>query len=131
MAHPEQQEYCKSVRNKFPEYFKDVFILDIRSLDINGNNRYLFDSSSVYIGIDVALGPNVDFASSGHELAVPDETFDVVISTECLEHDRYWQRTLQNAIRMLRPGGMLLMTCATTDRPEHGTRRTSPENAPL
>ena len=131
MAHPEQQEYCKSVRNKFPEYFKDVFILDIGSLDINGNNRYLFDSSSVYIGIDVALGPNVDFASSGHELAVPDETFDVVISTECLEHDRYWQRTLQNAIRMLRPGGMLLMTCATTDRPEHGTRRTSPENAPL
>lgn len=131
MAHPEQQEYCKSVRNKFPEYFKDVLILDIGSLDINGNNRYLFDSSSLYIGVDVALGPNVDFAILGHELAVPDETFDVVISTECLEHDRYWQRTLQNAIRMLRPGGMLLMTCATTGRPEHGTRRTSPENAPL
>jgi hypothetical protein len=64
VAHPEQQEYCKSVRNKFPEYFKNVLILDIGSLDINGNNRYLFDSSSVYIGVDVALGQNVDFAMS-------------------------------------------------------------------
>ncbi len=43
----------------------------------------------------------------------------------------YWTRTLQNMVKLLRSGGLLVFTCASTDRPEHGTLRTSPENAPL
>jgi hypothetical protein len=29
--------------------------------------------------------------------------------------------------RMLKPGGFFTFTCASTGRPEHGTRRTTPE----
>jgi len=36
-----------------------------------------------------------------------------------------------NIIKMLKPGGLFLFTCASTGRPEHGTRRTSPIDAPL
>ena len=32
---------------------------------------------------------------------------------------------------MLKPGGLFLFTCATTGKPEHGTRRTTPMDAPL
>ena len=130
MAHLEQKQFCTSVKLRFSEYFKNCFVLDIGSLDINGNNQYLFENYH-YIGIDVAAGKNVDIVSKGHELALPDATFDVVISTECLEHDQYWDKTIRNAIRLLKPGGLFLITCATTGRPEHGTRRTSPQDAPL
>jgi SAM-dependent methyltransferase len=131
MAHPQQRAFCESVKQRFPEYFSGVFALDIGSLDINGNNQYLFDSQSLYLGVDVAEGRNVDVVAVAHTSGMPKETFDVVVSTECLEHDRYWDRTLRAAVDMLRPGGLLLVTCATVGRPEHGTRRTTPQDAPL
>ncbi|PRF64474.1 hypothetical protein C6Q09_24600 [Burkholderia multivorans] len=131
MAHPQQRAFCSTVKSRYPQFFQGVFALDIGSLDINGNNQYLFDASSLYLGVDVAEGRNVDLVCPAHELGLPPNTFDVIVSTECLEHDRYWDQTLRNAVRMLRPGGLLLITCATEGRPEHGTRRTTPQDAPL
>lgn len=128
MAHLEQIEYCSKVKNKFPEWFTNKFVLDIGSLDINGNNQYLFNNCP-YLGLDIGEGRNVDIVSKGHELNLPDSTFDVIISTECFEHDMYYKKTLRNIYRMLKPGGLLIFSCATTGRPEHGTRRTTPGDA--
>lgn len=130
MAHPEQIVFCKSVKDELPSFFKDKLVIDIGSLDINGSNNYLFDNC-VYLGLDLAPGKNVDFVSKGHELNLPNESVDTIISTECFEHDPFYDLTIQNIIRMLKPGGLFVFTCATTGRPEHGTRRTSPDNAPL
>ena len=69
--------------------------------------------------------------SKGHELHLPDENVDVIVSTECFEHDQFYPLTLKNLIRMLKPGGLFVFSCATTGRPEHGTRRTTPEDAPF
>lgn len=131
MAHNQQANFCKSVRDLFPQYFCGVFVLDIGSLDVNGNNQFLFAEDCLYLGIDVALGKNVDIVTPGHLLNLPPATFDVIVSTECLEHDRYYIETLRNIVRLLKPGGLFLMSCATTGRPEHGTLRTSPGDAPL
>ena len=131
MAHQQQAYFCASVREAFPQYFSGVFVLDIGSLDVNGNNQYLFDYNCVYIGVDVAVGRNVDIITPAHLLSLPDATFDVIISTECLEHDRFYIETLRNIERLLKPGGLFLMTCATVGRPEHGTLRTTPQDAPL
>ena len=130
MAHRQQINFCLSVKNRFPDKFKRKAVLDVGSLDINGNNRYLFSDSS-YVGVDLAPGRNVDMVCRGHELKLPDAMFDVVISTECFEHDMYWELTLNNCARLLKPGGLFLFSCATTGRPEHGTRRTTPKDAPL
>ena len=130
MAHKEQTTFFISIKDKFTEYFNNSFVLDVGSLDINGNNQYLFESCT-YIGVDIAQGDNVDIISKGHELNLPDESFDVVISSECFEHDMYYVKTLQNMLRMLKPGGLFTFTCATTGRPEHGTARTTPNDAPL
>lgn len=129
MAHEAQQNYLKGVKQLFPLRFKNVSVVDIGSLDINGNNRYLFEDSE-YIGVDVAAGKNVDVVSKGHEYH-PEKQFDVVLSTECLEHDKYYRETLLNMLTLLKPGGILILTFATTGRPEHGTRRTTPQDAPL
>ena len=123
MSHEAQRVFCSRMKELHPEHFKDNKVLDIGSLDINGNNKFLFDNSE-YIGLDIAEGNNVDVVCIGHEYDAPDETFDTIISTEALEHDMYYEKTILNAIRMLKKGGALVLTCASTFRPEHGTPRT-------
>lgn len=130
MSHKEQQDYCKWVKDILPSFFKNVKVLDVGSLDINGNNRIWFEDSE-YTGLDIGPGPNVDVVSLAHEYQAPDESFDVIISTECFEHDMHWEKSLANIVRMLKPGGLFVFTCASEGRPEHGTRRTKPEDAPL
>ena len=130
MSHEQQTDFCRRIRAMRPEFFKDVLVLDVGSLDINGSNRFLF-KNCLYIGLDLGPGRNVDVVSPVHKLGLPDATFDTIVSTECFEHDMHWDKSLGNIVRMLKPGGLLLFTCATTGRPEHGTRRTTPQDAPL
>jgi SAM-dependent methyltransferase len=132
MAHLAQQRFCEKVKALFPEYFKGVNVCDIGSLDLNGNNHYLFEDYS-YIGVDVGRGRNVNVVSKGHEYKpIDDKKYDIVISTECFEHDMYWDKTIINVCEnLLKEGGMFLFTCATTGRPEHGTSRSDPQDSPL
>lgn len=130
MAHHEQKVFCLKVKENHPDFFKNRKVLDVGSLDINGNNRYLFDTSQ-FCGIDIGPGNNVDIVSKAHEFNAPPESFDFIVSTECFEHDMFYPQSLQNIVRILKSGGMFLFTCATIGRPEHGTRRTSPADAPL
>jgi SAM-dependent methyltransferase len=129
MAHLQQQQYIQSVKERFPKYFIDSHVLDIGSLDVNGNNRIYFTNCN-YLGIDIASGNNVDIVSTGHEYK-SEKLYDTIISTECFEHDKFYPLTLKNCINLLKPGGMFVFTCATTGRPEHGTQRTSPQSSPL
>ena len=130
MAHQSQIDYCQSVKKKFPIFFINRRVLDAGSLHVNGDNRYLFTNCQ-YIGIDVGKGKNVDIVSKIHEYDADDGSFDVIISTECFEHDMYYESSLKNIVRMLKSGGLFLFTCATTGRPEHGTRRVNGQDAPL
>lgn len=130
MAHIWQQQFVQRTKELFPESFHQKTVLDIGSMDINGNNRGYFTECQ-YTGIDVGEGPNVDVVCSGH-LYRPDEyeVFDTIISTECLEHNPYWKETLIRAMSLLKHGGLLVMTCAGRGRGEHGTSRSGPETNP-
>jgi hypothetical protein len=130
MSHFQQQEFFKRVKNHFPNYFNDVKVLDIGSLDINGNIKHLFSHPYYYVGLDLANGPNVDVVCPGH-LYESGFLFDVVTSAECFEHDMYYVRTLLNMVKLLRSGGLMIFTCASTGREEHGTLRSRPEDAPF
>ena len=55
MAHIEQIIFCIKVKNMFPSYFKNIDVLDVGSLDLNGSNRYLFENCR-YTGIDIGPG---------------------------------------------------------------------------
>lgn len=67
--------------------------------------------------------------ASGQDFG-PDAAFATVVTAESLEHDAGWHSTLRNIVRVLAPGGTLIMTCASTGRHEHGTTRTSPWMSP-
>ena len=130
MAHPEQAEFFVGVRQHHPEFFVGARVLEVGSLDINGSVRELF-SSCDYAGVDLQLGPGVDLARQGQLVDFPTGHFDTTISAECLEHNPFWRETVANMLRMTRPGGLVLISCATTGRLEHGTTRTNPEASPF
>jgi SAM-dependent methyltransferase len=130
MAHSTQQDFIVYVKNKFPNLFENVKVLEVGSLDINGSMRSMF-SECEYIGIDVGEGKGVDIVCQGQEYDAPDETFDVCASGECFEHNPYWAETFANMVRMCKSGGLVFFTCATTGRKEHGTSRSDSYSSPL
>ena len=125
MAHYQQLKFIKEVSQEYPEFFQNKSVLEIGSWDTNGSIRSFF-SNCEYIGVDIAEGPGVDVVCKGQNLQYEPATFDVVVSCECFEHNPYWKETFTNMLRMLKPGGMCLITSATLGRKEHGTKRTNP-----
>lgn len=127
MAHPNQQKFCEDVKNKFPDFFEGIKVLDVGSLDVNGNNQYLFKKCT-YIGLDVAEGKNVDVVSIAHKYNGEEASFDVVLSTNALEHDMYYKLTLKKMVSLLKPRGLMFFSVAYLVK-EHGTKRRKPSSS--
>ena len=121
MAHKEQRDFFEIVRASMPHFFHGVRALDCGSLDVNGSLRDLFDATTIYIGVDLRPGRNVSIVSHIHRLPIEDGWFDTVLSAEMLEHDEHWAESLRRMYAVLRVGGLLAFSAATTGRPEHGT----------
>ena len=130
MSHQQQLYFINHVKSKFPSYFSNKKVLEVGSLNINGSVRPFFENCE-YIGIDVDAGKDVDIVCQGEVYNAPNDFFDVTLSCECFEHNPSWKDTFENMIRMTKSNGLVIMTCATTGRAEHGTARTSPADSPL
>ncbi|MFT6896837.1 MAG: SAM-dependent methyltransferase [Paraglaciecola sp.] len=130
MSHHTQREFISLAASAMPRFFDKKRILEIGSLDINGTVRDYFTNCD-YIGLDVAEGQHVDVVCEGQKYNEPEGSFDHVISCESMEHNPYWIDTFSNMVRLCKPDGLVLMTCATTGRKEHGTTRTTPMSSPL
>lgn len=120
MSHIQQKNYLDRIKNKFPQAFINNKVLDIGSFDVNGNEKPWFEDCE-FIGLDIGPGKGVDVVCPANEYDAPDESFDTIISCECWEHNPFYKESIQNAVRMLKPGGYFIFTCATTGRPVHGT----------
>ena len=89
-------------------------VLEVGSLDVNGSVRpgIMANGPAEYVGIDIRSGPGVDVIcdAAGIDQRFGPNAFDVVISTELLEHAREWQKIIHNFKHVLRPGGVLVVT---------------------
>lgn len=130
MAHLQQFRFINFVKEVLPEYFHDKKILEIGSLNINGSVRNFFTECD-YLGVDVSVGKDVDVVSNGEDFNGKASSFDVVISCECMEHNPSYEKTFLNMIRLVSPNGLVVMTCATYGRPQHGTIESEPASSPL
>src|SRR3990167_781868 len=123
----DQNNWKDQLKLKFPQYFNNVRVADIGSADINGTNKSWFENSE-YVGLDIAPWANVDVVSVAHEYDVPDGSFDVVCSTNHLEHDIYWEKTLKKMVALLKYGGLMFFQTVHL-RPEHGTKTKNPDDS--
>lgn len=130
MSHPDQMSFFALAKKHLPSIFDETRVIEVGSLDINGSIRSLFNPVE-YIGVDLESGKGVDHVCPGQLLEFPSGHFDVVVSTECFEHNPFWIETLANMLRMMRPNGTLLLTFASLGRPEHGTHAERPGDSPF
>jgi hypothetical protein len=128
MSHQSQLDFVKSVKDMFPYSFKEATVLEVGSLNINGSVRQFFINCD-YVGVDLAEGRGVDIVGFVHTLPLAENSFDTVISCECFEHDKHWQETFKTMYKVAK--GLVIFSCATTGRPEHGTTATNPQDSPF
>jgi len=126
--HIQASRFLAYIASILPTYFKDTKVLDVGAGDINGNNRHLFTDCE-YLANDVAPSHNVTHVSKTANLPFEDNEFNTIISSECFEHDPEYELSWKKIYSMLKPGGLFVFTCASTGRPEHGTRRTTPRDS--
>jgi SAM-dependent methyltransferase len=103
---------------------RDKHIIEVGSLDVNGSLRpYLVSlRPKLYIGVDINAGSGVDEICSAEELVshFGEEKFDVLISTELLEHIRNWRIAISNMKRVVKPRGVILITTRSRGAEYHG-----------
>jgi 2-polyprenyl-3-methyl-5-hydroxy-6-metoxy-1,4-benzoquinol methylase len=110
--------------NLNPEEIKGKRIIDIGSYDTNGSLRPLVESyyPAEYIGVDIAEGPGVDMICKAEDILdrFGKESFDVVISTELLEHILDWRDATHNIKNICKAAGIILITTRSYGCPYHG-----------
>jgi SAM-dependent methyltransferase len=73
--------------------------------------RFLFPEDVKYVGADLLGNPDASLhLNSDGTVPVDDSSFDVVVSTQVLEHAGEPRLYLSECFRVLRPGGQLLLS---------------------
>jgi len=92
------------------KYSKNLYgqVLDIGS---GGFDRYSdLISYDSYVKMDISPGKNVDIVGSATSIPFGDSSFDCLVSTQVFEHLADPSRAASEAFRVLRSGGILLVT---------------------
>lgn len=110
-------QFLENKKAEYPERFVGKRVLEVGSLDINGSPRRFFEGGE-YIGIDRRNGPGVDVVCLAHQYKSR-KKFDIIVSTEMLEHDKYADKTMANIYKLLKKGGWLIATAANVNRQPH------------
>ena len=120
--HSEVLNLLTELRSKYPKHFDSSKVIEFGSRDMNGSPRSYVTAPKEYLGIDFRSGKGVDIVGICHEFKSKENHYDMVVSTEMLEHDPYWKNTLQHACRLLRSGGLIVVTCGAPSRQEHNQK---------
>lgn len=90
-------------------------VVELGSYNVNGSIRPLVAvlKPVEYVGVDLRQGPGVDVVGDVCSGILADRhgQFDLVLSTETLEHVQSWPLFVGEMKRLARPGGELLLTC--------------------
>ncbi|MEM4383790.1 MAG: class I SAM-dependent methyltransferase [Candidatus Caldarchaeum sp.] len=108
-----------------PEVFAGKRVLEVGSKYVNGSVRPFIEKflhPKEYIGIDIEPGIFVDIVMPAEKILdyFGPESFDVVISTEVLEHVKDWRLVINSMKGVLRPEGYIYITTRSRGFPYHG-----------
>jgi len=99
-------------------------IIEVGSYNVNGSLRKDIESfkPAKYVGVDMKLGPCVDSICDAENLieVFGKEVFDVVISTELMEHVSDWKKVISNLKNICVPGGIILISTRSKGFGYHG-----------
>lgn len=102
------------VKNLKPAEVRGRNTVEIGACEVNGSLRPILESyaPASYVGVDIAEGVGVDIVCDAERVLerLEKERFDIVISTEVIEHTRDWKRVISNMKNLCAPEGTILIT---------------------
>jgi len=119
--HPSAMDFLRRALTEFEVTKKTV--LEVGSYNVNGTPRTVVDKlgPKSYLGVDSQTGPCVDRVVSVNDLVKEfgEDRFDVVISTEMMEHVKEWRKAVMQLKAVTKPGGLLVITTRSPGFPYH------------
>ena len=98
----------KSFFNNYLDEDRELNILDVGSMNLNGTLRDVASPNWIYTGTDIEEGDGVDtILDDPHSFPFENETFDAIVSTSCFEHDDMFWVTFREMLRVLKSGGYI------------------------
>jgi len=116
------KEYVKIFSESFdiPETVYEFGALQVPD-QIGYADLRIFFSGKEFIGCDMREGPGVDKILNLHDIDLPDNSVGTVLCLDTLEHVEYPHKALSEIHRILKPGGIVLissvMECPIHDYP--------------
>ena len=104
---------------------RDATIAKIKDLTFNKNNQILVDFGcgdmpyrsviepvvGKYLGVDLSINPKAEhFIDFDSKTSLPDNYADIILSNQVLEHVDNPSGYLKEALRILKPGGSIILT---------------------
>lgn len=109
---------CKRFVENYLSTQDKLRILDVGSYDVNGTVRPIFNTPNwSYVGMDMhgSKEKNVDInLLDPHHFPFSSNTFDVVVSSSCLEHDPTFWITFQEMVRITKHDGWIYLNVPST-----------------
>ena len=99
----------KITRGKLKQFI-ERHLSDKYTLDIGAGNSPYSHYFPNRVGFDIAAGPGVQVGGDAHTLPFADETFEIVLSTEVLEHLHSPHVAIAEMRRVLKKGGLVLLS---------------------
>ena len=98
-------------------------VLEVGSYNVNGSIRPVIEmrNPNRYIGVDFQEGPGVDEICTAGDLVKKfgKNSFDIVISSDTLEHILDWRDAISNIKRVCKTGGILIISVPSIGFPYH------------
>ena len=93
-----------------PEPVLEIGSYQVPGQESIGDLRSLFPGKK-YVGLDMRPGPGVDCVASAEKLPQPDASMGTVVAMNTFEHVRHFWRGFEEIQRVLRPDGVLVVSC--------------------
>lgn len=97
-------------------------VVEVGSYNVNGSVRGGIEAlgPASYLGVDISEGPSVDLVANVEDLPGQfPKGFDLVISTEMLEHVDSWKAAIRALVLLVAPGGALALSTRSLGFPYH------------
>ncbi|HET9975464.1 MAG TPA: methyltransferase domain-containing protein [Streptosporangiaceae bacterium] len=99
-------------------------VVEAGALNVNGSVRGPVEAlgPASYTGTDAQPGPGVDLVCPAEKLpgVLGEDSADILLTTEMLEHAEDWRAAVAGMVRVLAPGGLLVLTTRGPGFPYHG-----------
>jgi SAM-dependent methyltransferase len=119
--HGTVQDFVRRVLR--PSHVEGKRVLEVGSYDVNGSVKPYVQTlgPSCYLGVDQNNGPGVDQIADCERLTdfVDTGAWDLVISTEMLEHVNDWRKCCEELVGAVAKCGFLLITTRSPGFPFH------------